>query len=127
LKKRRNGAAATGKIKKPARKPVARARKMSPDEPPEANTNELLDVSVLDAEGGKILRKRARLAVAARAEKIVKKLADRAENGDIASTKILVALVSEDEPGKPLSRRQMKFIGNLEMEAQCATSVNKDQ
>jgi hypothetical protein len=127
LNKRRSSKAAKGKVKKPARKPVARARKTSPDEPPEANTNELLDLSVSDAEGGKILRKTAQRAVAARSEKIVSKLAELAEKGHTASTKILVALVSEDETGKPLSKRQMKYIGELEIEAECATSESKDQ
>ena len=91
LKSRRSRTAATGKVKKPARKPVARSRKMSPDRPAEANTKEVLEKSILDADGGDILRKSAHLAVAARSEKIVKKLTELAEKGDTASTKILVA------------------------------------
>jgi len=127
LKRRRSSKAAMGKVKKPARKPVARARKTSPDDPPEANMNEVPETSVLDADGGEILRKSASQAVAARSGKIVKKLADQAEKGHIASTKILVALVSKNETGKPLSRRQMKYIGELEIEAECMTTENKDQ
>jgi hypothetical protein len=104
LKSRRSSTASKEKVKKPARKPVARARKMLRDEPSEANTNEVLEKIVLVADGGEILRKSAHLEVAARSEKIVRKLADLAEKGHTASTKILVALVSEDEPGKPLSK-----------------------
>jgi len=127
LKSRRSGTAATEKVKKPARKPVVRARKTSPDEPPEVNTNEVLEKSVLGADGGEILRKSASLAVAARSEKIVKKLADQAEKGHIASTKILVALVSNNETGKPLTKRQSKYIGELEIEAECMTSESSGE
>ena len=97
------------------------------DEPPEANTNEVLEKSVLGADGGEILRKSASLAVAARSEKIVKKLADQAEKGHIASTKILVALVSNNETGKPLTKRQSKYIGELEIEAECMTSESRGE
>jgi len=127
LKSRRSSTAATGKAEKPARKPVARARKISPNEPPEANTNEVLETSVLDADGGDILRKSANLEVAARSEKIIKKLADLAEKGDTASTKILVALVSKNGPSKPLSKRQLKYVGELEVDAEWVTSESKDQ
>ncbi len=58
-----------------------------------------------------MLRKSANLEVAARSKKIVKKLADLAEKGNTASTKLLVALVSKNELGKPLSIRQSKYIG----------------
>ena len=63
-----------------------------------------------------MLRKSANLEVAARSEKIVKKLADLAEKGNTASTKLLVALVSKNELGKPLSIRQSKYIGELAVE-----------
>ena len=127
LKSRRSSTTATEKAEKPVRKRIARARKTSPGEPPEADTKEVLENSVLVADGEKILRKSAHLEVAARSKKIVKKLADLAEKGHIASTKIFVALVSKNKTGKPLSKRQSKYIGELEIEEESGASESKDK
>jgi hypothetical protein len=119
-KTKRRSAANPTKVRKAGGKPRTRSKKAPAEKSALDKVYEALDLSGPDdpnEDGVEKLRTSVNRVVAKRSHAIAKKLAQKTEEGNVTSAKLIVELVSKKQQSKkPSSKALLKYLSRLECE-----------